>query len=137
VAKELTVSTPSGQQYGFTSNGRRNIYSSTLFGQVLFSYGGNWLDENNKPQLTTPEAHEGQHREHRLRRRAKRAHRGTARLLRHEGGAGRADPGASRGMGAAWRAGQHRRARPDWRACGRGCSEVPLMRGDGCGGQAP
>ncbi len=58
VAKELTVSTPAGQQYGFTSNGRRGIFSSTLFGQVLFSYGGNWLDENNKPQLTTPEAHE-------------------------------------------------------------------------------
>lgn len=58
VAKELTVSTPSGQQYGFTTNARRGIYSSTLFGQVLFSYGGNWLDENNVPQLTTHEAHE-------------------------------------------------------------------------------
>lgn len=58
VAKELTVKTPSGQQYGFTSNGKRGIFSSTLFGQVLFSYGGNWLDQNNAPTLTTPEAHE-------------------------------------------------------------------------------
>ena len=40
VAKELTVSTPSGKQYGFTTNGKRGIFSSTLFGQVLFSYGG-------------------------------------------------------------------------------------------------
>ncbi|MGH7120325.1 MAG: ABC transporter substrate-binding protein [Acetobacteraceae bacterium] len=58
VAKELTVKTPAGQQYGFTSNGKRGIYSSTLFGQMLFSYGGNWLAENNAPTLTTPEAHE-------------------------------------------------------------------------------
>ena len=56
VAKELTVSTPSGKQYGFTTNGKRGIFSSTLFGQVLFSYGGNWLDANNAPTLTTPEA---------------------------------------------------------------------------------
>lgn len=56
VAKELTVSTPSGKQYGFTTNGKRGIFSSTLFGQMLFSYGGNWLDENNAPTLTTPEA---------------------------------------------------------------------------------
>ena len=53
VAKELTVSTPSGKQYGFTTNGKRGIFSSTLFGQVLFSYGGNWLDANNAPTLTT------------------------------------------------------------------------------------
>lgn len=56
VAKALTVSTPEGQQYGFTTNGKRGIYSSTMFGQVLFSYGGNWLAENNAPTLTTPEA---------------------------------------------------------------------------------
>jgi ABC-type glycerol-3-phosphate transport system substrate-binding protein len=56
VAKELTVSTPSGKQYGFTTNGKRGIFSSTLFGQMLFSYGGNWLDENNAPTLTTSEA---------------------------------------------------------------------------------
>jgi multiple sugar transport system substrate-binding protein len=56
VAKELTVDTPAGKQYGFTTNGKRGIFSSTLFGQVLFSYGGNWLDENNAPTLTTPEA---------------------------------------------------------------------------------
>jgi ABC-type glycerol-3-phosphate transport system substrate-binding protein len=43
---------------GDPTNAKRGIYSSTLFGQVLFSYGGNWLDENNAPQLTTPEAHE-------------------------------------------------------------------------------
>jgi multiple sugar transport system substrate-binding protein len=57
-AKKLTISTPSGQQYGFTTNAKRGIFSSTLFGQVLFSYGGNWLDENNAPQLSTPEAHQ-------------------------------------------------------------------------------
>jgi ABC-type glycerol-3-phosphate transport system substrate-binding protein len=56
VAKELTVDTPAGKQYGFTTNGKRGIYSSTLFGQVLFSYGGNWLAKNNAPTLTTPEA---------------------------------------------------------------------------------
>jgi ABC-type glycerol-3-phosphate transport system substrate-binding protein len=56
VAKELTVDTPAGKQYGFTTNGKRGIFSSTLFGQMLFSYGGNWLDENNAPTLTTPEA---------------------------------------------------------------------------------
>jgi ABC-type glycerol-3-phosphate transport system substrate-binding protein len=56
IAKELTVSTPSGKQYGFTTNGKRGIFSSTLFGQVLFSYNGNWLDDNNAPTLTTPEA---------------------------------------------------------------------------------
>ena len=56
VAKELTVSTSSGKQYGFTTNGKRGIFSSTLFGQVLFSYGGDWLDANNAPTLTTPEA---------------------------------------------------------------------------------
>lgn len=56
VAKELTVDTPDGKQYGFTTNGKRGIFSSTLFGQMLFSYGGNWLDENNAPTLTTPEA---------------------------------------------------------------------------------
>lgn len=56
VAKELTVDTPAGKQYGFTTNGKRGIFSSTLFGQVLFSYGGNWLDESNAPTLTTPEA---------------------------------------------------------------------------------
>jgi ABC-type glycerol-3-phosphate transport system substrate-binding protein len=56
VAKELTVDTSAGKQYGFTTNGKRGIFSSTLFGQVLFSYGGNWLDENNAPTLTTPEA---------------------------------------------------------------------------------
>ncbi len=56
VAKELTISTPSGKQYGFTTNGKRGIYSSTLFGQVLFSYGGNWLDDHNAPTLLTPEA---------------------------------------------------------------------------------
>jgi ABC-type glycerol-3-phosphate transport system substrate-binding protein len=55
-AKELTVSTAAGKQYGFTTNGKRGIYSSTLFGQVLFSYGGNWLAKNNAPTLTTPEA---------------------------------------------------------------------------------
>ena len=33
-------------------------FLSTLFGQMLFSYGGNWLDENNAPTLTTPEAEE-------------------------------------------------------------------------------
>ena len=58
VAKELTVATPTGKQYGFTTNGKRGIYSSTLFGQVLFSYGGNWLDDNNAPVLTSPEAGE-------------------------------------------------------------------------------
>jgi ABC-type glycerol-3-phosphate transport system substrate-binding protein len=58
VAKELTVDTPAGKQYGFTTNGKRGIFSSTLFGQMLFSYGGNWLDENNAPTLTTPEAEE-------------------------------------------------------------------------------
>lgn len=56
VAKELTVDTAAGKQYGFTTNGKRGIFSSTLFGQMLFSYGGNWLDENNAPSLTTPEA---------------------------------------------------------------------------------
>ena len=56
VAKELTVSTAAGKQYGFTTNGKRGIYSSTLFGQVLFSFGGNWLDDSNAPTLTTPEA---------------------------------------------------------------------------------
>jgi ABC-type glycerol-3-phosphate transport system substrate-binding protein len=56
VAKQLTVDTSAGKQYGFTTNGKRGIFSSTLFGQVLFSYGGNWLDENNAPTLTTPEA---------------------------------------------------------------------------------
>jgi ABC-type glycerol-3-phosphate transport system substrate-binding protein len=55
VAKELTTSTSSGKQYGFTTNGQRGIFSSTLFGQVLFSYGGNWLNDNNVPTLTTPE----------------------------------------------------------------------------------
>jgi hypothetical protein len=53
-----SMKTPRGMQYGFTSNGQRGVYSSTLFGQMLFSYGGNWLDSHNRPTLLTPEAHE-------------------------------------------------------------------------------
>jgi ABC-type glycerol-3-phosphate transport system substrate-binding protein len=56
VAKELTSTSGAEKQYGFTTNAKRGIFSSTLFGQVLFSYGGNWLDQNNAPTLTTPEA---------------------------------------------------------------------------------
>jgi ABC-type glycerol-3-phosphate transport system substrate-binding protein len=66
IAKELTVDTATGKQYGFTTNGKRGIYSSTLFGQVLFSYGGNWLDENNVPTLTTPEAEQALSMIHKL-----------------------------------------------------------------------
>ena len=50
------MSTAAGKQYGFTTNSKRGIYSSTLFGQVLFSFGGNWLNNSNAPTLTTPEA---------------------------------------------------------------------------------
>ena len=56
VAKELTINTSSGKQYGFSTNGKRGLFSSTLFGQVLFSYGGNWLDANNRPTLLDPKA---------------------------------------------------------------------------------
>lgn len=56
IAKELTVQTPSGKQYGFTTNGKRGLFSSTLFGQILFSYGGNWLDQNNTPMLLDQKA---------------------------------------------------------------------------------
>jgi multiple sugar transport system substrate-binding protein len=58
VAKELTVKSPSGMQYGFSSNGQRGVFSSTLFGQMLLSYGGEWLDSHNRPTLLTPEAHD-------------------------------------------------------------------------------
>ena len=56
VAKELTVETPAGKQYGFSTNGKRGLFSSTLFGQILFSYGGNWLDANNRPTLLDAKA---------------------------------------------------------------------------------
>lgn len=45
LAKTLTRDTPAGKQYGFTTTGRRGVYSAGAFNSIYWSSGGEMWDE--------------------------------------------------------------------------------------------